>query len=83
MKKVFVASAIISAIVAVAQTSAQVVVTGPSKNPDETVCRTVADTGSRLSRTRVCRTRAEWEQQRRNTEQDVERAQTVRVERAY
>jgi hypothetical protein len=41
----------------------------------------VAQTGSRLSRTRVCMTRAEWAEARRLTRQGTERVQTQRVER--
>jgi len=52
-------------------------------DPNETVCQTVAETGSRLSRARVCMTRAQWAEQRRLTRQGTERAQTQRVERQY
>lgn len=34
--------------------------TGGIQNPDETVCRMITNTGSRLGGRRVCRTRAEW-----------------------
>jgi len=50
-------------------------------NPNQVLCRTSGETGSRLERTRVCRTRAEWDAQRRETRQAVDRAQTTRVER--
>jgi hypothetical protein len=53
--------------------------TGP--DPNQRVCRNLGETGSRLARTRVCLTRAQWEERRREARQNVERAQTTRVER--
>lgn len=47
-------------------------------NPNEMICRSVRDTGSRVARTRVCMTRAQWSQQRREHQFDVENAQTRR-----
>jgi len=37
----------------------------PSNDPNQVICRMISDTGSRLRRTRVCRTRAGWEDLRR------------------
>lgn len=48
---------------------------GPSGDPTEIVCVNEAAIGSRLSRRRVCRTRAEWEEHRAEYKQEVERAQ--------
>jgi hypothetical protein len=48
-------------------------------NPNETVCRMIGETGSRLNRSRVCMTRAEWEQYRRDMRQNIDHAQTSRV----
>ncbi len=79
MKKLIVVSALLVATAGFAQTTGPVVVTGPTMNQNETVCRTVAETGSRLSRSRVCRTRAQWEQQRREKREDVERGQLKQV----
>ncbi len=42
------------------------------KPEDKTVCRFVNSTGSRLSRSRECRTRAEWERASADTQDDVE-----------
>lgn len=50
-----------------------------SYDPRQIVCRSIGETGSRLSRTRVCLTRAQWDAQRRETRQDVDRAQTTRT----
>lgn len=51
-------------------------------NPNQRICRTVADLGTRLSRSRICRTRAEWEAMRRETRGQVDRSQTTRVHRS-
>lgn len=40
------------------------------------VCRESLETGSRLSSKRVCMTREQWEEYRRQTRQDIEQAQT-------
>lgn len=39
------------------------------------ICRNIASTESRLARTRVCKTRAEWEQARRNARGSTDRPQ--------
>jgi len=76
---VFLASLLISTA-AVAQAPSN---TDSSAGPDpnQRVCRNLGETGSRLARTRVCLTRAQWEERRREARQNVERAQTTRVER--
>jgi len=45
----------------------------------QVVCRTIAETGARLARSRVCMTREEWAEQRRLTRQSIDRAQTTRT----
>ena len=52
-------------------------------NPDEMICRNVAELGSRLSRHRECRTRAQWDEVRRTTRAGVERAQSMRNPRQF
>lgn len=52
-------------------------------DPNETVCRVISETGSRLNRTRVCMTRAQWAAQRREIRENVERSQSVPNERQY
>ena len=49
-----------------------------SLDPNQTICRAILETGSRLARGRVCMTRAQWEQYRRETQAEVERAQMRR-----
>jgi hypothetical protein len=50
-----------------------------SYDPRQVICRVSGETGSRLERTRVCMTRAEWDQRRRDTRAGVDRAQTGRT----
>lgn len=47
-------------------------------NPNERVCRNQTDTSSRLSRSRVCMTRAQWEARRREQRQTLEQGQRTR-----
>jgi hypothetical protein len=54
---------------------------GASANPDQMICRTVRETGSMLGRSRICKTRAQWEAERRDTRQTIDRSQTNRVVR--
>lgn len=44
----------------------------------EIVCRVNAETGSRLSRERVCLTRDQWSEQKRLQRQTVEKGQSMR-----
>ena len=43
---------------------------------DKQICRSVADTGSRLGHTRACHTAQEWAELRRQTRQNIDRIQT-------
>jgi invasion protein IalB len=47
-------------------------------DPNEVVCEKEEETGSRLSSHRVCKTRAEWAEQRRLNRADIEKIQTQR-----
>jgi len=47
-------------------------------DPNRTICRSVAVTGSRLGRQRVCQTAAQWQQIRRDNRRSIERAQADR-----
>jgi hypothetical protein len=44
-------------------------------DPNRKICRTIAETGSRLNRSRACHTAAEWEDLRRQTELNIEKIQ--------
>jgi hypothetical protein len=77
MKKMIILSAVLASTAGWTQTP-----TGGSTaregalDPNETVCQSVARTESRLARTRICMTRAQWAEQRRLTRQNVERSQS-------
>ena len=47
-------------------------------DPNRTICRSVAVTGSRLGRQRICQTAAQWAQVRRDNRRNIERAQADR-----
>jgi hypothetical protein len=83
MKRLIVLSSLLVPLAAHAQESSQVVVNAPTNDPNERVCRNIAETGSRLSHQRICRTRAQWDEERRTTRQNVERSQTNRGGRQY
>lgn len=48
-------------------------------DPNQVVCETIRETGSRLNVNRICMTNAQWRELRRQIRQDVDRAQAVRV----
>ena len=49
------------------------------KNPNDMICRDVGVTGSRLDVKRICMTRQQWDEQRRDARDAVDRAQTQQV----
>lgn len=53
----------------------------PAGNPNDRICRVTGETGSRLQRNRTCRTRAEWDQLRREQRNTLDRAQTGQINR--
>ena len=51
----------------------------PAHSADEVICKRQADTESRLGGTKICHTRAEWDEISRVSRDEVERSQqTVR-----
>jgi hypothetical protein len=44
-------------------------------DPNKVICRTIAEIGSRLNRSRACHTAAEWEDLRRQASGNVEKIQ--------
>ena len=48
---------------------------GPDNDPNRMICENQTEIGSRVSRRRVCRTRAEWEAHRAETRMVTERVQ--------
>ena len=79
MWKMLAIGTMLGATAAVAQapsdTTAKV---GPNQDPNQVICRTEREIGSRLSRRRVCRTRAEWAALEQQTRATVDRTQTYR-----
>jgi hypothetical protein len=49
-------------------------------DPNETICRIIHETGSRLSRSRICMTRAQWIEWQRELRENTERTQMRRVQ---
>ena len=56
--------------------SASAQVSKAPRDPNEKVCQVVTPVGSRLNTKKVCATRAEWEEKRRQDREATERAQT-------
>ena len=50
----------------------------PAKDPNEVICERQEEIGTRLSSERVCKTRAQWAEDRRLTRQEVEKVQVQR-----
>ena len=75
MRRLMIAALTLLAVPTSAQAPADTATTGPSNDPDQIVCISQSQVGSRLARQRVCRTRAEWEEHRRMYRNSVERAQ--------
>ena len=50
----------------------------PAKDPNEVVCERQQEIGSRLASVRVCKTRAEWAEERLQERQNIEKIQTQR-----
>lgn len=48
----------------------------PVADPNQKVCQDITMIGTRLGKKRICATRAEWEQKRRDDREATERAQT-------
>lgn len=55
--------------IALAATASTAAPPAQKSDPNKIVCRTIAQTGSRLNMTRACHTVAEWAELRRQTKQ--------------
>lgn len=51
-----------------------------ARKSTQMVCKAIAETGSRLSKRKLCMTREQWAEQKRIQRLDLERAQTRRLE---
>jgi hypothetical protein len=49
-----------------------------TRDPNEVICEKQEEIGSRLGGTKVCKTRAEWAEERRVARQDIDKVQTQR-----
>jgi hypothetical protein len=74
------ASLLIGAVPALAQGTqpAQQQPAKPAKDPNEIVCEKQEVIGSRLASQKVCKTRAEWAEERRTSRMDLDKVQTQR-----
>lgn len=82
MKKSLFFCALLVSTAASAEPSSSPPANGSSAaDPNQTICRNQRETGSMLNRTRVCKTRAQWEADRRDTRQTIDRTQTNRINR--
>lgn len=83
LKSIIVTGVLCAAAAASAQTARSTSGSGSAAADDDNrvICRTISRTESRLSRERVCKTRAEWAEMRRETRSAIDRAQTSRVDR--
>ena len=52
--------------------------TKPAKDPNEIICEKQTELGSRLATQRVCKTRAQWAEERLLNRQQVEKVQISR-----
>lgn len=69
----------ISSAAAIAQASPQAAAPGvKTPDPNEIVCEKQEEIGSRLASHRVCKTRAEWAEERRLNRMDIDKIQTQR-----
>ena len=73
---IFLTALLGSSAAALAQAPSETTKVGPMTDPSEVVCVREPVIGSRVATNRVCRTRGEWAEVRRQTRQQVERAQT-------
>ncbi len=82
MKKSLFFCALLVSTAASAQPSSNSTANGAgagTPDPNQQICRNQRETGSMLNRTRICKTRAQWEQDRRETRQNIDRSQTTRI----
>lgn len=83
MKKIVFVSALLASSASWAQAPSSGQPAADAPDPNEMICRSVEDTGSRLSRSRVCMTRQQWVDSRRTTRENTERTQNNRGARQF
>lgn len=77
MKKLILIAALMAPTGALADSSSS---GASAKRNTQMVCRPIKETGSRLSKKRICMTREEWAEQKRIMRSDLNQAQTRRNE---
>lgn len=83
MKKIVFVCALLASGASWAQAPTSDQAGGSAVDPNEMVCRTVSSTESRLGRQRICMTRQQWVDSRRQTRQNTEQTQNNRGARQY
>jgi hypothetical protein len=71
------AMALTAASPAIAESTNSPAATAKSKDPNRKICEKVERIGSRLATDRICMTAAQWEEQRRENREHVERVQRI------
>jgi hypothetical protein len=77
MKKLILIAALVAPTGALAESSSD---GASAKRNTQMVCRPIKETGSRLSKKKVCMTREQWAEQKRIMRTDLNQAQTRRNE---
>jgi len=79
MKKLLGLAIALSCTAAYGQRPAQDAQSGQNgRDPNPTICQSVGETGTRLGRQRICMTRSQWAEYRRENRLIIERVQTNR-----
>jgi hypothetical protein len=78
MKRLILIVALVAPTGAIAQGSGSL--EAKARKGTQMVCRPIKETGSRLSKKRICMTREEWAEQKRIMRTDLNQAQTRRNE---
>lgn len=74
-----IAAAALTATAALSQTAAGTSKSGGTYDPNEIVCRSFQESGSRLKSSRVCMTRGQWADWRREQRSNTETSQQRRA----
>ena len=83
MKKIVFVSALLASGASWAQAPSSGQASESNLDPNEMICRNVAESGSRLSHQRICMTRQQWVESRRLTRENTERTQNNRGARQF
>ena len=73
------AAGLIAATAVMAEAPSETTGKAAKADPNQRICRTFHDTGSRLGGYRACHTAAEWAEMRRQTVQNIDHIQNSRA----